>query len=107
MADDIDDDPIATQGPLGPAAIVGLVAGAVPFFIHLGTSSTVVVNGEVVESTSTDYVALGGGGVAIIAGIAAILTAKNAGANKPKAMMVGAGVIALGVFQLLRGAGIL
>jgi hypothetical protein len=56
---------------------------------------------------SADDIALGGGGVAIVAGIAAILVAKNAGSNKSKAMLAGAGVIALGVFQLLRGAGML
>ncbi len=56
-----------------------------------------------VATSSTDMVAIGGGAVALLAGIYALATA---GSAKQQAMIIGGVIAALGVFQLLRGTGI-
>ena len=87
-----------------PPVIGGLVAGVVPFFLSITTSSEKTVNGEIVEQSFMDYVALGGGGLAIVFGAVAL---KAAMGSSPKAMAPAVAALGLGVYQLLRGFGVL
>ena len=89
--------------------IAGIVLALLPFVCSFSTSSTKTVNGRVVEESSTDYVAIVAGLVAI--GIAAtIFTTLFPQTNQDdRIKRIGTIVViaALGVFQLLgRGLGV-
>jgi len=90
---------------LSPAAIVGLGAGFLPFVFSFRTSQSTTVNGQVVSSSSLGYVALLGGGIALLAGVVALLGASKA-TDKKKAMAVAGAVLLLGALQLARGFGL-
>lgn len=87
-------------------ATAGAVAGVIPFLVHVSSSSTVMVNGEVVSATSRDYIALVCGVVAIILGA---LTAVGAVRSKQggAALAMRIGVVALGAYQIARGLGVI
>jgi hypothetical protein len=104
--DDDLDEPAVSPGPVSTPAIVGIVADVIPFFVHFGTTTTTTING-VVESASTNYVAIGGGGLAIAAGVFALATAKSSGSHKWTTMAVAAAVILVGVGHLLVGSGVI
>ena len=100
------DDELPKPGlPISPIAMVALAGGVVPFFASFSTSSSATVNG-VITGSHTDYVAIGGGAVAVLVGLVATVLGLKA-ANK--AMGIGAPLLAvlLGVYQLLRGFGVL
>jgi len=58
-----------------------------------------------VDSSTIGYVALAGGGVAVLAGVVALLAARTA-PDKKRPMMFAAGVLLLGAVQLARGFGL-
>lgn len=82
----------------------GAIAGVIPFLFHASESSTVVVNGEVVNAMSRDYVALACGAVAALLGAIAAygaVTSKAGGA----ALLMRLAIVALGAYQIARGLG--
>ncbi|CAN5914931.1 hypothetical protein BH11MYX2_BH11MYX2_40840 [soil metagenome] len=85
---------------------IGFVAGAIPFFITMSSSSSVTVNGVVTSSSYRDNMALGCGGAAIFFGLlAAVLAGKN-GAGSAR-VITGVAVIGLGVYVILsKGLGL-
>lgn len=86
-----------------PALVIGGAAALLPFVIHASSSSVTTVNGVVTEASYRDNVALACGVVAIVTGVIAAALARRPG-MRPQ--LVGALVIiALGVWQILRGIG--
>jgi hypothetical protein len=87
-------------------AVGGAIVGAIPFFVHVTESSTVMVNGEVVSGTTRDYIALACGVVAALLGaiVAGGAIRSKAGG---KALAIGLAVVALGAYQIARGFGAL
>jgi hypothetical protein len=84
--------------------IAGLVAGALPFFFNFSTSNSQTINGQVVESSHFDFVAVPCGALALLLSVVVGLTALGKG--KAKRLPVAAGVLILGLVQLVRGLGI-
>lgn len=99
--------PARSTLPLSGVGIAAAVAAALPFFGHYTTSSSVTENGEVVASTYRDYVALTGGGFAVLLGAVALLGALKSTDRRNLRLGVVGGIVALGVLQLLRGLGML
>ncbi|HEY4179662.1 MAG TPA: hypothetical protein VGM90_22630 [Kofleriaceae bacterium] len=85
---------------------IGLVAGAIPFFITMSSSSSVTVDGVVTSATYRDNLALGCGGAAVFFGLlCAVLAAKN-GAGSTR-IVTGVAVLGLGVYAILcKGLGL-
>ena len=81
---------------------IGGLAGLVPFFIHATSSSTVTVNGEVTSATYHDNVALVGGVIALLCGIAALALARKSGGSR---IGMAIAVVALGAYQIAHGLG--
>ena len=88
--------------------IAGIVIALLPFVCNFSTSSTRTVNGRVVEESSFDVVAAVAGAVAIGLGVFIVTyLVRTAAEDRIKRMGVIAGVILVGVFQLLvRGLGV-
>lgn len=89
--------------------IGGIVAALLPFICTFSTSSTRTVNGRVVEETSTDYVAIVAGLIAIGIGISIFTTLfpRTDEYDRMKRLALIVGIIAVGAFQLLvRGIGV-
>ncbi len=103
----LSDEISGSGGFLSGPALVGAISGVIPFFISMGSSTTTTENGVVTASSTLDIVAAGGGGVALIAGAMTVLAAKKAGSDKGKQLAIAAGICGLGVYQLLRGFGVL
>jgi len=99
-------DVVATQqrasGGTG-SLVAGAIAGVVPFMIHVTSSSVVTHNGEIVESSYRDWVAIGGGAIALVCGAIAVVAARAAGGGSRLAL--GALVVLLGAYQVVRGFG--
>lgn len=90
----------------GASEYIGGVGAALPFFIHYSASSSTTVNGVVTSSSFIDYVALAGGGIAVLFGIVSLaLLGKTAPTKKSLRAALGGGLLLVGVFQLLRGLG--
>lgn len=84
---------------------VGVVAGVAPFVIHVSSSSTSYVNGQLVAATYRDWVAVGGGAVAAICGIAQAILAARSDGSRSKNVGLGLLLVALGGYQLASGFG--
>lgn len=97
--------PKATPLPIPPVGIVGIVLGCLPFGLSFSTSSSMTVNGVVEESTRRDYVALGLGPVAAVCGVFALLAALKETNQKNLRLGLAAGIVGLGLLQILRGLG--
>ena len=101
------EDSKSKMGGLPLTTIIGFIAGLVPFFFRVVTSSSTTINGKTSVSYF-DYAALAGGALAIIMGIVSIVTVlrtrKDGLATTPLALAVLC--ILLGGFQLLRGFGV-
>lgn len=98
--------PKATPLPLAPVGIVGVVLGSLPFGLSFSTSSSMTINGVVEASSRRDYVALALGPVAAVCGALALLAATKATDQKNLRLGLAAGVIGLGLVQVLRGLGL-
>ncbi|MFT3839662.1 MAG: hypothetical protein QM723_21940 [Myxococcaceae bacterium] len=99
--------PAPSTLPLSGVGIAAAVAAGLPFLAHYTTSSSVTENGEVVASTYRDYVALTGGGAAVVLGAVALLGALKATDRRNLRLGVIGGIVALGLLQVLRGLGML
>jgi hypothetical protein len=84
--------------------IIGAIAAIVPFVIHASSSSSVTENGVVVASSYRDNVALAGGIVAVLCGLAAAALARRSGGAR---IGIAIAVLALGAYQIARGLGAL
>lgn len=88
--------------------IVGLAAALLPFICKVSTTSTKTVNGRVVEKTSTDYVAILAGLVAIGIAVTILTTIfpNTAPHDRWKRIAVIVVIGVVGAYQLLgRGLG--
>ena len=91
--------------PPSPVTLIaGAIAGAVPFVVSMASYSARWENGAVVESTYRDWIAVGGGGAAIVCGIAAI--AVFARAKETPKLLAAIAIVALGGYQIARGLGV-
>ena len=86
--------------------IIGFIAGGIPFFCNFTSTSTRTVNGVVVESSYTDYVAIALGAVAVLIAFGSFrLLEYTADDDRMKRIGVMIAIAALGVYQFLRGIG--
>jgi hypothetical protein len=85
----------------------GIAAGLIPFGLSFHTSSATSLNGVVTSATYLDYVALAGGAVALVLGVASIGSiARVEPALRGKRIGLTVLVIALGALQIARGLGV-
>lgn len=88
--------------------IAGLVAAVFPFICNFTTSSSSTVNGQVVAFQQTDYIAIAAGIIAILIGLSTIrLWSITPEEDLMKRRGMFALIIAVGIFQVVRGLGIL
>lgn len=88
--------------------IIGIVVALLPFVLFFGTSSSTTVNGVVVESSRLNYAAIILGPIAAIIGLRVAMFARTAlEADRIKHYAAAAAIIILGVFQTLRGLGVI
>ena len=86
--------------------IIGLVLAGLPFICNFTTSSSTTVNGRVVEESSTNYVALILGPLAILAGLAIFpILARVDQSTRMKHLAVMVVIIVGGAIQVARGVG--
>jgi hypothetical protein len=83
--------------------IAGVAAALLPFVCSFSASSSHTVNGVTVEKSSTDFVAIAAGAVAIALGLFVITTLlpQTAAEDRFKRLAVVALTLAVGVFQVL------
>jgi len=98
----------AARGGFLSKVPLSIAVAIVPFFVKFGSSSTssTMVNGQVVaqSSHSINYVAIALGPLAIVLGIAAIVSARKGPAETRLRTFILSGVgILLGALQLVRG----
>jgi len=93
------------QSVLNPVIILALFGGHAPFFFSYASSSSVTADG-VTTSSYIDYVALLGGSCAVLLGIIGLVAGLKA-SNKLLGVGLSLFAMGLGVFQLLRGIGML
>jgi hypothetical protein len=87
--------------------VLAALAGIAPFFLSASVASTETVNGEVVSSSYTDFVAIVGGAIAVVLALSVVgLFAKTADADKTKRYVGFVVLLVLGAFQVLRGFGV-
>jgi uncharacterized membrane protein len=106
------DQDVAGSGLRFPSQleIAGIVAALLPFVCKFSQTSKTTVNGRVVEDTSTDYVAILAGLVAIGIAVTILVTLFPNTAENDRLKRLGAvaAIAILGAYQLLvRGAGII
>ena len=104
----------AALPPIGPpdrppwrmfATAAGVVA-AIPFAIHMSSSSSTTVNGHVTSFVYRDWIAVGCGVVAIALGLIALGAARKEQLQRALAFAAGIGVLLLGGAQIARGFGV-
>ena len=92
----------------GAPEYIGGAAGALPFFAHYSQSSSTTVNGVVTTASFIDYIAVGGGAVAVLFGLVSLaFVGKTAPTKKGLRLGLAAGLLLLGAFQLVRGFGLI
>ncbi len=92
--------------------VIGIVAGLVPFVFSVSGVATVTDPGGRGQScTYTDFIALLGGVIAVLTAGATIVTRRGSWAtgliSTPLRCGLGAVILALGAFHVLRGLGII
>jgi hypothetical protein len=101
-------DPAA--GAAGPPwrgfAIAGGIAGAIPFAIHMATTSMTTMNGEVTSFVYRDWIAVACGVIAITLGAITIGAARKEQLRRGLAFAAGIGIALLGALQIARGFGV-
>jgi hypothetical protein len=86
--------------------ILGLIAGIIPFFVFIGSSSTSSVNGQVVSQSSLNLVAIIGGVIAVGMAFVGFRSLSERGGNRNLYLALFAVLLVLGVFQVVRGIGL-
>lgn len=88
--------------------ILGLVAGIIPFFLFIGSTSSNSVNGQVVSSSSFNLVAIVGGAIALLLAFNGLRELSDQTANS-RLVHIGLAValVLLGAFQIMRGIGMI
>ncbi len=103
--DESSDDFVAASVPHA-LDYVGAIGALVPLFVSFSSSSTTTVNGEVVASRHQDYVALGGGSLALVCGLATLtLLGSTLSSDKPKRYLATAVLLLLGAHQVVFRSG--
>ena len=88
--------------------IAGIVIGALPFICNLSTTSSTSVNGRLTSFQQIDYVAIALGIVAILIALSTYrLWSQTAPEDLMKRRAATFVILGLGVFQLVRGLGLL
>jgi TPR repeat protein len=101
----MDEGKVSLSPPPRGLLVAGAVAGSLPFAMSMSSSSTRTINGELVASTYRDWLAVGGGGVALACGLAGLVLSLRAKAGG--AWIAGAlAIAAFGGYQLARGFGV-
>src|SRR6266571_5130092 len=90
----------------GPIELLGGVAGLLPFVISFSSTHSTSVNGVVTNLVYRDWVAFGGGAVAALCGVVALLALRRPGKKGVRAAAA-VGLLALGGVQVARGLGLL
>ena len=89
------------------SGIVALILAVIPFFAHFTTTSTRTVNGRVVESSYTDFVAIACSILAVLLGLYSIAKLKDmAASDRIKRMGAIVVIVLLGGYQTLSGFGV-
>ena len=102
----MDDGVPSLRSPWRTYSIIGGVAGAIPFFVHVSSSSSTTVNGQVTSFVYRDWVAVGCGVVAVLFGLVTLVAARKEELQRSLAFAAGAGVLLLGGLQIARGFGV-
>jgi hypothetical protein len=99
---------LATPSFPHPLESLGAAAAVLPFFLHYTTSSTRSVNGAVVEAVTRNWVAIGGGALALLAGAFSLAMARSTpDETRGKRRLAGLALVAAGFFQLVIRGGLL
>ncbi len=107
MTDTEIDQELEALRPLLPMiGKIGLGAAIIPFFLSFSSSSSQTVNGQVVEASHLDYVAVPGGAIAVLAGLVALAMGVKVTTGRGKRLGLAGLVVGLGLFQLARGFGL-
>ena len=95
-------------GVPGAAEYIGFAGAGAPMVFHYSNSSSTSLNGVVTSTTFVDYVALGGGALAVLCGLVSfLLLPKTAPTKKSLRRWIAIGLVCVGAFQLVRGFGLL
>lgn len=87
--------------------IAAFVIGVVPFVCNFSTSTTTTVNGRVTSHQETDFIALAAGALVVLLAVGSFrLLGRTPNEDRIKRYGIIAVLIALGVFQVLRGLGV-
>jgi uncharacterized protein len=86
-------------------ASIGAIAGAIPFLVHVSSSSMQTVNGVVTSFVYRDWIAVAGGAGAVGFGIASLLAGRGA-LVRTQAIVAALAVIGLGGWQIASGFGV-
>lgn len=87
--------------------IAGLVAAVVPFAVSMASTTMSTTNGEVTSFTYRDPIAIGGGIVAAACGLIALtMLGKTESSKRGLRILIALVLVGGGVFQALRGFGI-
>ena len=95
-----------TSPPWRISAIAGGIVGAIPFGIHVSSSSMSTVNGHVTSFVYRDWIAVICGVIAMICGVLTVVAARKEQLRRALAFAAGIGVLALGGVQIARGFGV-
>ena len=88
-------------------AVAGWVLGAIPFFIHISSTESLVVNEATASVVYRDWLAVGCGIAAAVLGALALRAAPKEQPQRKKAMTGGFIALGLGLLQIARGFGVL
>jgi hypothetical protein len=107
MTTDDLDETIAKRFP-GTNEVIGFLAGLLPFFVHLSTSETTTINGQVQSHRQSDFIAIGGGAIALLVSLWGFtLLKKTSAASRGRRLLANVILMGLGALQLVRGLGLL
>lgn len=83
-------------------SLIGVIAGLAPLVIFIGGTSRTVENGEVTSYSYLNVAAIIGGVVAVLCAVLLMKLVRTA-----LTMLLSVGLVLLGAFQIVRGAGLL
>ncbi|MEJ7599455.1 MAG: hypothetical protein WKG01_16225 [Kofleriaceae bacterium] len=92
-----------------PSAVeyIGVVAATVPFVFSASSVSSRTENGRVVELVVRDWLAIGGGSIAVLAGLISLaFVARTERTKRVIRVIAGLVLVAAGTFAILKGVGV-